>query len=100
MTTYRCDNCRKEYTQAELIPLQDVLTRVRPGDFMPDGECTCGAAVFEVGGRADQLTDMEDRQRLLERHIQAAFPGVKFDLVLPQLQSIGAGVSSQSKIDG
>lgn len=85
MVSYRCDNCKKTCQEEELIPLKDMQLRLLPGEFVPDGECAvCGAAVFEIGGRADRLTATENRQKKLENQIAAAFPGVNFNLVLPQ----------------
>jgi hypothetical protein len=77
---YKCDNCSQQYETIK--PMTD-LSRLEPGDFVPDGECeTCGACVFEVGGRADTLSRMESEKRKLSEMIAAAFPGVKFDAVI------------------
>lgn len=97
MASYRCDNCEKVCQEDELVPLRDLRLRLEPGDFVPDGECAaCGAAVFEINGRADKLKDMEDRQKKLEAQIATAFPGVNFNLVLPQFAFSGLEGSNVS----
>jgi hypothetical protein len=44
---HRCQDCGRQWTDDEIIPLSDIqhlLERVAPGEPMPSGECpTCGA---------------------------------------------------------
>ncbi len=48
-TCYRCDNCLRLWTEAELQPIKDVFERVAPGEPMPAGECpACGALCHAV----------------------------------------------------
>lgn len=77
---FKCDNCSQQYET--IAPMTD-LSRLEPGDFVPDGECeTCGAGVFEVGGRADTLSKLENEKLKLNQMLAAAFPGIKFDAVI------------------
>lgn len=41
---FECQNCGKRWAIDELLPVQDLLQRVAPGEPMPAGECPeCGA---------------------------------------------------------
>lgn len=48
----RCDNCRANLTERDIIPLVDVVDlgdRLDPGSIVPVGECLiCGALVYQA----------------------------------------------------
>lgn len=48
MAKTRCDDCRNECDQAELIwPIPDIHERIEPGCVVPAGECRqCGALSY------------------------------------------------------
>ena len=45
-----CEDCGKVVTVEEMKPIEevdDLLSRVDPGELMPEGECPCGALVHK-----------------------------------------------------